>query len=204
MASLQFGLVGLGLFVATILIIFLIAKYQPYSPPSPSNNGGKLVPIGGRCPSCPSCPSCPTGGCSCNGPLPCWKMLPGTQQLTPFYIKKGKSCLSFKKDCKKPGCIATYSTCDADNDKWINEPNGKLKHLASGLYIGVGFGNDPNTPTNLSLQESTSNQTQLWQKYDDEGRISTAFNGWCIDSAHSFDGTCSEDTSKGWTFANSV
>jgi len=200
MSLILFGLVGLGLFVGIIVIIVLIVKYQsnyPPLPPLPPSNGG-LTPIGGKC------PVCPTNGCFCDGPLPCWKMLPGTQQSDPFYIKKGQSCLSFNKNCKKPGCVATYTTCDADNDKWMNAPNGKLKHLASGLYIGVGFGSDPNTPTSLLLQESNSNQTQLWLKYDNEGRIATAFNGACIDSAHSFDQTCSADTSKGWTFTNSI
>ena len=197
----KFVVVSIISIILTFGISFLLAYFQTVFMIQTNS-----YPYAGLCPPTTT-PSSPAT-CS-SDPLPCFKLLPGQNLDTPFYLQNTsldpskKRCLSFANGVENP---ATFNVCSISADKWKATSDGLLQHLTSGLYLSVKLDNN-NTPKSLILADKGT-APQTWHIYDyNKGKIVNYDYGVCMGASHPF-GDCGNDsdsaTITGWTFSKSV
>ena len=172
--KLLFASVSVGIFLLTILVIYLIAKYQPHvSPP--------VKPI-----TPPTPPTPPK--------------IPIVPTLTSFYIKnkdpkKEGDCITIKDK----NTSADFGKCVPGNDLWTAFKDGHLKHIKTGLCLETKL--DKSGVPALIVGNTCDLENALQQFHiDGNGRIrSRANNKMCVDPWSSWT-DCTKSSNEGWYF----
>lgn len=174
--KLLFASVFVGIVLLTILIIYLITKYQPHTSPDIKPIIPPIIP-----------PIVPP-------------KIPIVPALTSFYIKnkdpkKEGDCITIKDK----NASANFGKCIPGNDLWTAFVDGHLKHIKTGLCLETTL--DKNGIPTKIIGNTCDLKSSLQQFHiDGNGRIrSRANDKMCVDPWVSWT-DCTKSSNEGWYF----